>query len=324
MAEMNRVIRPKKSRGFDGKLIITVTDTNGSRQYNIKKYFKQIVIYGGLITIVAILFSVIAIRLLLSEVREIESRRDLMQKEYTQINEKNEYLQALIDEKTEELVKVSDKIEDLEGIIGVGNISSEKNNLSLAERVDLASITGAQKTIVHRLIPNGSPIKDSYRITDGWGVRMHPILRRTHNHTGMDFGVPTGTPVYATADGVADFASDGYNSGYGVMLKLEHSFGFKTFYAHLSKIAVQKGEFVRRGQLIAYSGNSGRSTGPHLHYEIRYLGKDLNPYTFVKWNMRDYDQIFEKEKNVKWQSLLTMINQLLEIRETQALSLREQ
>ena len=268
-------------------------------------------------------FSAISIQLLLKEVKQIETKRDLMQQEFLKINEKNEQLQALIDEKTEELVKVSDKIEDLEGIVGIDKQVYEQD-LSLMERVDLASITGAQKAFVMQLIPNGAPIRGEYRITASWGSRLHPILRRTHSHTGIDFGMPIGTPIYAPADGVADFTSTGYNGGYGIMVKLEHSFGFKTFYAHLSKIVVKRGDFVRRGQLIAYSGNSGRSTGPHLHYEIRYLGRDLNPKPFIEWTMRDYTQIFEKEKNIKWQSLLTMINKLSEIRETPVLSRREQ
>lgn len=306
------------------RFVVTITDVNGSKQYNIHQYVKQIVLYVILLVVVIFFFSFISIQLLLKEVRQIEVKRDLMQEEYLKINEKNEELQALIDEKTEELVKVSDRIEDLEGIVGLSDQIVESQDLSLIERVDLASITGAQKAFVMQLIPNGVPLRGNYRITSEWGTRVNPVLRRTHLHTGIDFGIPVGTPIYAPADGVAYFANNSYNGGYGIMVKLEHSFGFSTFYAHLSKIVVQKGDFVKRGQLIAYSGNSGRSTGPHLHYEIRYLSQDLNPRPFIEWTMRDYTKIFEKEKSVKWQSLLTMINQLVEILETPALSRREQ
>lgn len=300
------------------RFVVTITDITGSKQYNIHQYVKQIILYVILLVVAIFFFSAISIQLLLQEVKQIENKRDLMQQEFLKINEKNEQLQALIEEKTEELVKVSDKIEDLEGIVGLGEQTNQKD-LSLIERVDLASITGAQKAFVMQLIPNGAPLKGEYRITAAWGTRLHPILRRSHSHTGIDFGMPIGTPIYAPADGVADFTGTGYNGGYGIMVKLEHSFGFKTFYAHLSKIVVKRGDFVRRGQLIAYSGNTGRSTGPHLHYEIRYLGRDLDPKPFIEWTMRDYTQIFEKEKNIKWQSLLTMINKLSEIRETPVL-----
>lgn len=306
------------------RFVVTITDINGSKQYNIHQYVKQIILYVILLVVVIFFFSFISIQLLLEEVRQIEVKRDLMQEEYLKINEKNEELQALIDEKTEELVKVSDRIEDLEGIVGLSDQIVESQDLSLIERVDLASITGAQKAFVMQLIPNGAPLRGNYRITSDWGTRVNPVLRRTHLHTGIDFGLPIGTPIYAPADGVAYFANNSYNGGYGIMVKLEHSFGFSTFYAHLSKIVVKKGDFVRRGQIIAYSGNSGRSTGPHLHYEIRYLSQDVNPRPFIEWTMRDYTKIFEKEKSVKWQSLLTMINQLVEIQETPALLRREQ
>ncbi|WP_104721126.1 M23 family metallopeptidase [Helicobacter mesocricetorum] len=303
------------------RFIVTITDINGSKQYNIHQYMKQIILYVVLLVVVIFFFSFISIQLLLKEVKQIEDKRNSMQKEYLKINEKNQHLQDLINEKTEELMIVSDRIEDLEGIVGLSDRIIE-TDLSLVERVDLAKITGTQKALVMQLIPNGSPLRGAYRVTAEWGLRVHPITKRTHSHTGMDFGVPIGTPIYAPADGVADFVGGSYNGGYGIMVKLEHAFGFKTFYAHLSQIAVQKGDFVRRGQLIAYSGNTGRSTGPHLHYEIRYLAKDLNPRPFIEWTMRDYTEIFEKEKSIKWQSLLTVINSLSEIQETQVLSLK--
>ena len=307
------------------RFVVTITDINGSKQYNIHQYMKQIVLYIALFVVVVFFFSFISIQLLLKEVRQIEVKRDLMQQEYLKINEQNESLQALIDEKTDELLKVADRIEDLEGIVGLSDATIETSqDLSLIERVDLASITGAQKAIVMQLIPNGLPFRGSYRISSYFGARDHPVLQRAHTHTGLDFSMPIGTPIYAPADGVAYFAQGAYNGGYGIMVKLEHAFGFSTFYAHLSKIVVKKGDFVRKGQLIAYSGNSGRSTGPHLHYEVRYLTQALNPKYFVDWTMRNYTQIFEKEKQVKWQSLLTMINQLVEIQATPALSRKEQ
>ena len=101
------------------RFVVTITDINGSKQYNIHQYVKQIILYVILFVVVIFFFSAISIQLLLKEVKQIETKRDLMQQEFLKINEKNEQLQALIDEKTEELVKVSDKIEDLEGIVGI-------------------------------------------------------------------------------------------------------------------------------------------------------------------------------------------------------------
>jgi murein DD-endopeptidase MepM/ murein hydrolase activator NlpD len=91
---------------------------------------------------------------------------------------------------------------------------------------------------------------------------------------------PVGTPIYATADGVVTHAD--WQSGYGRLIKVQHEFGLETRYAHLSRIRVKKGQRVSRGDLIGDMGNSGRSTGPHLHYEVRVGGKAVNPMTYIK------------------------------------------
>jgi murein DD-endopeptidase MepM/ murein hydrolase activator NlpD len=121
-------------------------------------------------------------------------------------------------------------------------------------------------------------------LTSGFGMRRHPILRVYRMHNGVDFSVPVGTPVYATGDGVIDFA--GNSSGYGITVRIRHPKARRqTLYAHLSRVAdgIRPGVEVKRGQLIAYSGNTGLSTAPHLHYEVHDLrGEQLNPvYTFA-------------------------------------------
>ena len=118
------------------------------------------------------------------------------------------------------------------------------------------------------------------RITDSFGMRMHPILKIRRMHTGSDFVANVGTPVYAPGGGVVSFA--GRRGGYGITLEIDHGFGYKTVYAHLSKIIVKKGQKISRGDEIAESGNTGKlSTGPHLHYEVRHNGIALNPKNFM-------------------------------------------
>ena len=97
---------------------------------------------------------------------------------------------------------------------------------------------------------------------------------------GIDLAAPTGTPTLATADGVVTFA--GTFSSYGNLVKIKHAFGYETRYGHLSKIRVKKGQRVSRGESIGGMGNTGRSTGTHLHYELRYKGKALNPMNYIK------------------------------------------
>ncbi|MGA7723388.1 MAG: M23 family metallopeptidase [Ignavibacteriaceae bacterium] len=115
-------------------------------------------------------------------------------------------------------------------------------------------------------------------ITDGFGIRFHPILHIKQMHEGLDFTTDVGTPVYATGDGIIDFI--GYRAGFGLMVEIDHGYGYVTVYGHLSSALVKDGQKVTRGKEIALSGNSGLSTGPHLHYEVHHDGVALNPEGF--------------------------------------------
>ena len=128
--------------------------------------------------------------------------------------------------------------------------------------------------------PFASPVKSSFRFTSGYGYRRDPKTGGRRMHKGTDFAAPTGTDIFATADGVVSHA--GWQSGYGRLVKIKHAFGVETFYAHNSKILVKVGQRVSRGDHIADMGSSGRSTGTHLHYEVRVNGKSVNPMTYIK------------------------------------------
>jgi len=118
---------------------------------------------------------------------------------------------------------------------------------------------------------------DGARISSGFGKRKHPILGYTRMHKGMDFAAPSGTPIYAAGDGVVEVA--GWNGGFGKYVRIRHNGTFKTAYAHMSRIdsRVKPGQRVRQRQIIGYVGTTGRSTGPHLHYEVHQNGKQVNP-----------------------------------------------
>jgi murein DD-endopeptidase MepM/ murein hydrolase activator NlpD len=128
--------------------------------------------------------------------------------------------------------------------------------------------------------PFAKPVKDAVRFTSGFGYRRDPKTGGRRLHKGADFAGPTGTPIYSTADGVIVHA--GWSSGYGRLIKIQHEFGIETRYAHLSKIRVKVGQRVSRGQRIGDMGNTGRSTGTHLHYEVRVGGKPANPMIYIK------------------------------------------
>ncbi|SFM27079.1 M23 family metallopeptidase [Shimia aestuarii] len=122
--------------------------------------------------------------------------------------------------------------------------------------------------------PFANPLKSAFRYTSGFGMRWGRM------HKGTDFAARYGTPIHATADGVVVHAD--WLSGYGRLIKIKHEFGIETRYAHLAKIRVKEGQRVSRGELIGDMGNSGRSTGTHLHYEVRVNGRAVNPMTFIK------------------------------------------
>ena len=128
--------------------------------------------------------------------------------------------------------------------------------------------------------PFAMPVKDNFRWTSGFGYRKDPHGYGTRMHEGTDMAGDYGTPIYATGDGVVIFA--GSDSGYGRLIKIQHDFGIETRYAHLSAISVEVGQKVSRGDRIGDMGNSGRSTGTHLHYEVRIGGAAVNPMTFIK------------------------------------------
>jgi murein DD-endopeptidase MepM/ murein hydrolase activator NlpD len=147
--------------------------------------------------------------------------------------------------------------------------STERAN-SIIDKLDELNLyrIAAQKA------PFTMPVKNSYRFTSGFGPRWGRM------HNGTDFAAPVGTPIYAPADGVVTFA--GWSSGYGRLVKIKHDFGIETRYAHQSRIRVKVGQRVSRGDRIGDIGNSGRSTGPHLHYEIRVGGRPINPMIYIK------------------------------------------
>lgn len=134
-----------------------------------------------------------------------------------------------------------------------------------------------QKDRIHHT-PSIVPVadKDLKRVASGYGLRIHPIYGIAKMHNGMDFTAPTGTHVYATADGVVKVAKD-VGGGYGKYVDLDHGYNYVTRYAHLSKINVKVGQKVLRGEVIGEVGNTGLSTGPHLHYEVLLRGNPQNP-----------------------------------------------
>ncbi len=128
-------------------------------------------------------------------------------------------------------------------------------------------------------IPPVVPDKKIYRLSSSYGFRKDPFSGRSKRHTGVDFALKPGNPIYATGDGVVESVKFEF-FGYGNSVVIDHGFGYKTRYAHLKSIGVSEGMKVKRGECIGVSGNSGRSSGPHLHYEVLYKDRHVNPANY--------------------------------------------
>ena len=129
------------------------------------------------------------------------------------------------------------------------------------------------------MLPLGAPVK-KVRITSPFGIRSDPFFKTPAMHTGIDFGGKEGTPLYSTAAGKVIQA--GPRGDYGLAVEVDHGLGFTTLYGHLSKVTVEKGDIIEEGTKVGLAGSTGRSTGPHLHYELRHNSHLLNPYAFIK------------------------------------------
>ena len=149
-------------------------------------------------------------------------------------------------------------------------------------------------------IPAIMPIsnKDLKRTASGWGWRIHPIYKTRKFHYGMDFTAPTGTEIYSTGDGKVIEVKKS-RRGYGNKIVVDHGFGYRTLYGHLSRFNVKRGKKVKRGDVIGYVGNSGLSTAPHLHYEVQQNSKKVNPLNFYNNDLtaEEYQRMIELSAN---------------------------
>jgi len=168
----------------------------------------------------------------------------------------------------------------------VNSMAAQLNNLSLRMAFQVKSFVAIENMVKNKekllaAIPSIQPISNRTlnRVSSGFGYRIDPVYKDRRLHPGLDFTAPIGTPIYAAADGVVKDA--GFNTGgYGNRVVVNHGFGYETLYAHMVRIKARVGTKVKRGEVIGYVGSTGKSTGPHLHYEVHKNGTQLDPIYF--------------------------------------------
>jgi murein DD-endopeptidase MepM/ murein hydrolase activator NlpD len=174
-------------------------------------------------------------------------------------------------------------IQNLSNIDLLKNMQGQLNNLSLrmsfqtTSFVEITTMVKNKEKLL-RAIPAIQPVsnKNLNRVASGFGYRIDPLYKDYRLHAGLDFAAPVGTPIYATSDGVVQIA--GFNTdGYGNKVVINHGFGYQTLYGHMVRVKVRAGQSVKRGEVIGYVGSTGKSTGPHCHYEVIKRGAKVDP-----------------------------------------------
>jgi murein DD-endopeptidase MepM/ murein hydrolase activator NlpD len=192
-------------------------------------------------------------------------------------------------ESSEEIIETKKRISRLQRML----VAQSK---SYAEVFELAKAQGQMLQSIPAIQPVAN--KDLKRIASGFGMRIHPIYKIAKMHTGLDFTADIGTEIYATGDGTIE-AVDSKLSGYGHHVIVQHGYGYETLYAHMSQVLVRPGEKVTRGQIIGYVGNTGTSTGPHLHYEVIKNGQKVDPafYFYSDITPEQYEDLLQRAAN---------------------------
>lgn len=285
------------------KFTITISDINGSRHFYLNQIIKKIVLYIIAFVFLFLISSGFYIKYLDSKVDALDGKREELLKKSKELETLNMTMQQSLDEKAAQYAVIEDKIASFEEALGLEN----ENNLTISARLENLNLTNDQQQGILNQIPNGWPIANK-GVTGKFGWREHPILKRKEFHPGIDLAASIGTPIYAPASGVVEFS--GYsNNGYGYNVILLHNFGFKSVFAHMTrKDVVKAGDFVNKGDLIGYTGNMGLSTGPHLHYEVRFINKTLEPLYFLNLKRKNMNEFFNQERRVPWQSLIKAVS----------------
>jgi len=324
------------------RFIITISDIHGSKQYSVHEIIKKIIFFTVLTFLLIAVGTFFYIKFLNNKVDELRVETEhfkqevmtlkatstSLKEENKQLNVLKQQLVALIDENTDKLDSMKSHLREVEEIIGIGpdvnasfadrvqqvKVHEEETKKKIVENmqdeVKQKQVTAIQKALLLNSIPNGKPL-NYRRIASNFGYRIHPVTKKKSFHAGLDLPAKHGTPIYAPASGVVVYADK--KGAYGNFLLLAHSYGFKTAYGHLSRFAVKSGDYVSKGQKIAYVGSTGRSTGPHLHYEIRYLTKWLDPKKFMFANLDNINKLSAKIDTVNWKSILKQTEKLISL-----------
>jgi murein DD-endopeptidase MepM/ murein hydrolase activator NlpD len=297
------------------QLTITLTDVHGSRQFTLTHFIKRFI---ALILLVLVLLSLVGMGLLWEflaertnlerQILDLHRQKDSLEQEYRQALA---HQSELFTELNQDKIALENEVQSKEGQLTFlqntfGQLEAQIGLVETADSRRLSELSEIDVELMMNKIPSGMPTTFKM-ISDGFGWRTHPVTKNRSFHEGLDFSCDVGTPVQSTADGIVESA--GWDGGYGLKVIVNHGYGFKTVYGHLSKASVKRGEVIAKGDNIGLSGNSGVSSGAHLHYEVHFMDNKLNPRPFADWSPRRAYSVFKQVKEVPWESFADLVIQ---------------
>ena len=240
------------------------------------------------------------VRNLQQQMAELEARDNEVYRSIFEAEPIPDSARAQAIEREKEIARV-ESIEDDELVFAVYDALNTLGNRIAVQKASYTELNGLinNKEKILAATPAIQPVSNEglKRIASGFGIRIDPIYKTVKMHAGLDFSAPQGTPIYATADGVVRTAS--YSDvGYGNHVIINHGYGYQTLYGHMVRVKSRTGQKIKRGEIIGYVGSTGKSTGPHLHYEVHKNGQKLDPVYFFYNDLspQQFNEILKRAK----------------------------
>ena len=299
------------------RISITISDVRGARHYSISAFVKKFVLLITALSLGVVLMVMLSFIWTYQQYSQLKylqyqsesaflAKIEQYQTQRERIVAEKKYLLEQLDVTERQVVFLDETLRSLEDLVGS---HAEHDDANIEERVKLLQLSALEKQFLLQALPTGRPVIEFQGVSSGYGWRSHPVRGTREFHSGIDYRGSRGDGVIATADGIVEYAGYSKGTGYGNLIILSHAFGFRTYYAHLDRLDVRPGQYVRNGELIGTIGNTGVSTGPHLHYEVTFIQRKLDPASFVQWSIENYEDIFEEIEGVPWVSLVQAVHQ---------------
>ncbi|BBP46385.1 peptidase [Thiosulfatimonas sediminis] len=301
------------------RFTITISDVHGARHYSFSQLAKRFV--GWLMIVMALAWVIggLTVWWFSHKVDQVEEQHKFAvkaysdrlaktQQDYDQMLAEKTELEETLNQRSEHLDTLDQTLQNIEELMLSKDDLQSMENVPFEQRLQNLQMNSLERSLMLTAIPNGPAVRNFKGLTSFYGERKNPVTGVRRMHSGIDYRAERGEDVIATADGIVSFSAFSQETGYGNLVAITHADGFKTRYGHLDKRVVKVGDYVYKGDKIGEVGNTGRSSGAHLHYEVLFLSHRLDPKPFHEWTQKNYKAIFKEVKLVPWGSLVQAVS----------------